>query len=103
MLNTVFNLGKVNNTPVERFVMVGYDDLYSVQYFGQNLKPWWKNKQGATIEKELAKAAADYKKVLAQCEAFDKKMYADAVKAGGKAYADLCVLATGKVLLHINW
>lgn len=92
MLNTVFNLGKISKTPVERFVMLGYDDLYSVQYFGQNLKPWWRNAEGASIDKELAKAAQDYKKVLEQCTAFDKKMYADAVTAGGKAYADLCVL-----------
>jgi hypothetical protein len=92
MLNTVFDLGAVGKTAAERFVLVGYDDLYSVQYFGQNLKPWWKE-GGATIESELTKAAADYKKILQQCNAFDKAMYTEAVAAGGEEYAKLCVMA----------
>ena len=41
-LNTVLNFGSVGPVAREKFVEVGYDDLYSVQYFGKNLKPWWK-------------------------------------------------------------
>ncbi|QCR21165.1 glutaminase family protein [Pontibacter sp. SGAir0037] len=93
MLNTIVPLGKVGSKAVEQVMLLGYDELFSVQYFRQNLKPWWKKGEGATIEKELAKAAADYKKVIKQCEDFDKQMYQDALKAGGKAYADLCALA----------
>jgi hypothetical protein len=92
MLNTVLNLGSVGKTATERFVLLGYDDLYSVQYFGQNLKPWWKE-NGTTIEVELTKAAADYRKIRQQCETFDKAMYQDALAAGGEAYAKLCVMA----------
>ncbi len=91
-LNTVFNLGNVGKAPKENFIELGYDDLFSVQYFHQNLRPWWKLK-GATIERELAKAAAGYPSVLQQCAVFNKAMYSAAVKAGGKNYADLCVLA----------
>ena len=72
--------------------MLAYDDIYSVQYFGQNLRPWWNQDGKQTIEKQIALASSEYKSVLAQCEAFDKKMYADALKAGGQKYADLCVL-----------
>jgi hypothetical protein len=92
MLNTVLNLGAVGKTATERFVLVGYDDLYSVQYFGQNLKPWWKE-SGTTIEAELTKAASDYRKILQQCDAFDKAMYNETLAAGGEEYAKLCVMA----------
>ncbi|WP_153796658.1 glutaminase family protein [Foetidibacter luteolus] len=93
VLNTVFDLGKVNGTAKEQFVMLGYDDLYSIQYFKQNLKPWWKNDPAQTIEKQLTTAAADYASVTEKCNAFNQSLYADAEAAGGKAYADLCVLA----------
>lgn len=91
-LNTVTSFGMVGSNYTERFVEIGYDDLYSVQYFNQNLKPWWKTK-GHTIESELSDAANQYNQVLVACDVFNKKMYKDARKAGGEHYADLCVLA----------
>jgi len=91
-LNTVLNFGSVGAAAKEKFVELGYDDLYSVQYFQQNLKPWWKL-SGATIEGELSTAALQYAAVIKKCDGFNKNMYNDAVKAGGKSYADLCALA----------
>jgi hypothetical protein len=92
VLQTFLPALKANAKPQEQFIMLGYDDLYSVQYFNQNLPPVWKG-EGRTIEKELANAAADYKSVMQQCTAFDQKLYADAKKAGGEKYAQLCVAA----------
>ena len=37
--------------------MVGYDDLYSVQYFGNNLRPWWNSNGNQTMENQLTAAA----------------------------------------------
>ncbi len=93
MLNTVFDLGKLSAAPKKAMLMLGYDDIYSVQYFNENLKPWWKKDAGTTIEKELGKAAADYKNVIKQCDSANTRIYNDAIKAGGEAYAKLCVLA----------
>jgi hypothetical protein len=90
MLQTSLPSLKTSSAPQEQFIMLGYDDLSSVQYFGQNLPPVWRT-EGRTIEKELAHAAADYKSVMKQCIAFDEHLYADAVKAGGEKYAQLCV------------
>ena len=92
MLRTNLPSLKISSIPQEQFIMLGYDDLYSVQYFGKNLPPVWRT-EGRTIEKELVHAAADYKSVIKQCVAFDEHMYADAVKAGGEKYAQLCVAA----------
>lgn len=93
LLNTTIPYGKVGNETKEQFLMLGYDDLYSVQYFGENLKPWWKKDASATIEGELTSAAAGYKKVLQQCEGFNKQLRSDALKAGGEEYAQLCEMA----------
>jgi hypothetical protein len=91
-LNTVLNFSTISTQPREQFVELGYDDVYAVQYFGQNLMPWWRS-GGMTIAQELSRAAADYAAVMKKCDAFNKSMYADAVEAGGDNYAKLCVLA----------
>ncbi|TLV00281.1 glutaminase family protein [Dyadobacter luticola] len=84
---------KVGNEGKSLHVMLGYDDGYSVLYFGQNLRPWW-NKDGKnSIQNELKNAEADFAKILKECEATDEMIYQDALKAGGKQYAELCVLA----------
>lgn len=92
LLTTTFNVGTVGTDAKENLLLLAYDDLYSVQYFGQNLRPWWKRDSTNTIEKELAAAASGYKTILQKCTAFNEQLYADAVKAGGEAYANLCVL-----------
>jgi hypothetical protein len=92
LLNTTVALGKVGKVAKEQLFMFGYDDLYSVQYFNQNLKPWWAL-NGKGIEQQLAMAAKEYTTVIATCVAFDKQLRKDAVAAGGDTYANLCELA----------
>ncbi|MBO9675220.1 MAG: DUF4965 domain-containing protein [Sphingobacteriaceae bacterium] len=91
-LNTVIPFGPVGKAAVEKYVELGYDEIYSVQYFNKNLRPWWNTSGKETIEAQLTAAADEYKKVIAKCEAFNQALYADALKSGGKEYADLCVL-----------
>ncbi|MBX3253053.1 MAG: DUF4965 domain-containing protein [Chitinophagaceae bacterium] len=93
MLNSVISLGRVGNEVVNKIMMIGYDDLYSIQYFGQNLLPWWKDGKNTTIEKELSKAYTDYGQIIIRCKEWNTKLYNDALKAGGEEYARLCVLA----------
>ncbi|MES2485142.1 MAG: DUF4965 domain-containing protein [Bacteroidota bacterium] len=90
MLNVVLPLGVVGTQPLSKYTMVGYDELYAVQYFGTNLKPWWRNAPGATMDGALSKAATNYASVLAKCNATDKTIWNDAYKAGGELYAKLC-------------
>ena len=93
VLNSLVNLGKVNETGKEQLFLIAYDDLYSVQYFGQNLKAWWKLQPGATIEQQLSQAATGYAGIIKRCETFNQQLHADAVKDGGENYARLCELA----------
>jgi len=93
MLNTVLPFDKISNKPTEKFVLLGYDDLYSVQFFHDNLKAWWKQDTSATIESKMMNAATEYQNIISKCEGFNKSMYNDAVNAGGETYAKLCVAA----------
>ncbi|OJW56004.1 MAG: glutaminase [Sphingobacteriales bacterium 50-39] len=91
-LNTVANLGQVGGAAKEQVFLVGYDDIYAIQYFHQDLRAWWRDKPGASIEKELAAASTGYGDVIKKCVSFNQQLYSDALKAGGEKYARLCEL-----------
>ncbi len=91
ILNTRVDLGKVSNTAKNQVIMLGYDDLFSIQYFGKNLLPWWKE-NGSTIEQQLSLAVKEYPIIIKKCEAINRMIYNDALKAGGEKYAKLCEL-----------
>jgi len=93
ILNTVFDLGTINQQPKEKIILLGYDDLYAIQYFQHNLKGWWKLDSTITIEKTLGQAYAERKSVFSKCDAWNKVIYNDALKAGGEVYAKLCITA----------
>ncbi|MBO9204309.1 MULTISPECIES: glutaminase family protein [Niastella] len=92
-LNTVLPFGAVGKDLVERQMMLGYDELYSIQYFNTNLRPWWNNDGKQTIEGQLADAAKEYKTVMEKCAAFNKELNTEATNVGGNKYAHLCALA----------
>jgi hypothetical protein len=93
VLNSIFNLGAVGSNVVSKYMLLGYDDIYSVQYFKANLRPWWRNQPGATMDGILAKAVSNYAATIALCNKTDVQIYNDANRAGGKEYAKLCAMA----------
>lgn len=92
-LSTILSFGQVGSTAEQQHVMLGYDDVESVQYFGKNLKAFWNTDGSGSFEGELVKANNAYIQVLKKCNDFDASMYKKAVAAGGEKYAKLCVLA----------
>lgn len=87
------DLGKV--TPEKRagFIMLGYDDVYSIQYFGKNLKGYWTNDGTVDIFKAFNSAETEYPSIMGRCDEFNRTLMADAEKTGDKKYAELCALA----------
>lgn len=79
-------------------LLIGYDDLYSIQYFGDNIRPYWNRAGNETIFTQFNKAEKEYSKLMKQCTAFDKQLMNDATKAGGRNYAELCALAYRQAL-----
>lgn len=91
VLAVAMNLGAVGKTSIERHLIIGYDDEYSVAYFHRRLRPWWR-REGTTVEAMLAAAEKEHAKVVARCQTFDRQLRTAAQRAGGPRYADLCEL-----------
>ena len=90
--NVYWHFGAVGAKPVSRWLMLAYDDEFSIKYFRQNLRPYWR-RNGDDAAALLKKAAADYESLKKRCEAFDTKLMEVLRKVGGEKYAQLCALA----------
>ena len=92
VLAFVFDLGPVGAKTEERQVMVAYDEIYAIKYFGKDLRPYWR-RNGMEPAELLQAAATDYPSLLVRCEKFDRDLMADLTKVGGERYAQICALA----------
>lgn len=74
-------------------ILIGYDDIYSIQYFKEDLRPYWNKAGDKTIEQAFTEANKDYSTLKSKCAEFDYNLMTEANKVGGKEYAELCALA----------
>jgi hypothetical protein len=74
------------------YLLLAYDDEFSIQYFGQKLRPYWR-RDGATAEDLLDLSVNDYQRLSKACADFDAELLADAENVGGADYARICALA----------
>lgn len=92
------NLGKVGADGKSGFLMLGYDDIYAIEYFYQPRMAYWKHDGKVTIFDAFERAKANYASVMERCRAYDQMILNDAEKAGGKEYSELCALAYRQVI-----
>lgn len=85
-------LGPVGGSPVSWTVLLAYDDYFGIQYFGRNLRPFWR-RNGWGAGDLIAAAVRECQEVAARCEAFDRELVADLERCGGTKYAAICALA----------
>ncbi len=95
-LATVIHLGDSSSSSGR--ISIGYNDVLSIQYFGENLRPWWNRKNDVRFEEMFDMADLDYENTLKKCDALDKRIYEDAFDAGGEQYARLCGMAYRQVI-----
>ncbi len=86
------SLGQVSSAPVERFVVLAYDELYAIQFLDRNLKPYWR-RNGATVPDLLTTSIRDYGSLRSACSRFDDMLMSDLDSEGGEKYAQLGALA----------
>jgi hypothetical protein len=68
-----------------------YDDGWSIQYFDERLRPYWRrNGAGA---RELLLGAKRAQALAQRCADFDQRLLADLTRLGGAKWAQLCALA----------
>lgn len=85
------NLGTDSN--LSGHILVGYDDVFAISYFGDNLRPYWNRNENKTIEQVFADANRKYDEVITQCQNLDYDIISKARSIGGKEYSELCVIA----------
>lgn len=53
-LALVYSLGKMKRA--NGHLQINYDDVFSIQYFGENLRPYWNRQGKETIVSQFTKA-----------------------------------------------
>lgn len=76
----------------ETELVIAYDDLISINYFGDWRKAYWTTVY-ETILDAIGSALCDHKEVLKRAEKFDMELQKKAEAIGGKDYAFLCNLS----------
>lgn len=92
-----FELGKVGTNPVERHLILAYDQIYSLEYFHQRLRPYWRLKRSSAVEL-IQEAEHRYKAIAQEAESFDQNLMADLARVGGEKYSRLAALAYRQAL-----
>ncbi len=81
-----WDLGSITSKSTTRWAMLAYDDLFSIRYFEDYLRPYWR-RNGMNMEYLLPIAASGYQSLMDRCQAFDQKLTQDLTQVGGEKYA----------------
>lgn len=81
----------------EAIIVFAYDDIYSIKYFGEFLKAYWK-RNGKTCETVISEAFSRYDELKERCDEFDKRLKMDAENSGGEKYAELLSLSLRQIM-----
>lgn len=75
----------------EDFIAIGYDDIKSIQYFGENIEAYWR-KDGDSFLDIIRKALDEYDAIKGKVAAFEDALLEKAAALSPK-YADLLALS----------
>lgn len=88
VMAVAFDLGHIGADPVERHVLVGYDEQFQLEYLQRKVRPYWR-RNGATFAETLRTAEREYGVIMSRCATFDAQVTADLTAVGGAAYATI--------------
>lgn len=97
MLAVRFDLGDVSASPVDRHLMLAYDDRQAIEFFHQRLTDYWRRNR-MTMAQMLLAAEREEEPLDAKAKKFDQDLFTDLVKTGGDDYAHLAILAYQQTL-----
>ncbi|GAB2566483.1 glutaminase family protein [Gracilibacillus alcaliphilus] len=92
VMAAVINYGTVDQDKQSNYLVLAYNDIFSIEYFHQPLPGYWK-RNGQEIDEILQAAAAEYPALRQECAVFDQQLNQQTTAAGGAAYRDITALA----------
>jgi hypothetical protein len=75
-----------------RYIVAAYDDIYSLEYFGRKLRPYWR-RGDADAGSLLKEAVRRHDEIKRRCEQLDRRVVTELDRAGGPEFARLASLA----------
>ena len=85
-VDIMLHYSKTSNKPFTASLLVGFDDVVSINYFGRFL-PAYYARNGKTITQALSEFHTRHNEILARCEAFDQELLKEAKAKGDEEYA----------------
>ncbi|WP_299092495.1 DUF5127 domain-containing protein [uncultured Metabacillus sp.] len=67
------DIGEVDETQVSHFLVLAYDDIHSIEYFGKPLSAYWR-RNGMTFEEMITLAITQYEEIQRKCEEFNREL-----------------------------
>ena len=92
-------LKKYEGNKISDFLAVAYNDIYSIEYFGEKLEPYWK-KNGITFEEIVKKSLNEYESINLRCDKFDKELRTKASELNEDYANILCLSYRQTVAAH---
>lgn len=81
------DFGKIRQA--SSYAMIGYDEIYDMEYFHKRYKAYWAHNGNVTIFDMFNRMAGSYASIMNRCRQFDKTIYDDGFNTGGKKYAEV--------------
>ena len=81
----------LESVPLEHHIAVGYNDIQSVQYFGENVGAYW-GRNGLSFGDIMVKALREYPEVMEKVASFEEELLARARKISNQ-YADILAVS----------
>ncbi len=81
------NLGTTRQA--ESYMMIGYDEVYDIEYMYHRYKGYWAHGGKTTIFDAFDRYHRDYDNIMQRSRQLDKRIYDDALAAGNVHYAEL--------------
>eukprot|EP01114_Cavostelium_apophysatum_P001767 TRINITY_DN1153_c1_g1_i3.p1 TRINITY_DN1153_c1_g1~~TRINITY_DN1153_c1_g1_i3.p1 ORF type:complete len:726 (-),score=182.07 TRINITY_DN1153_c1_g1_i3:55-2037(-) len=97
VLAASWNLGVVNTTFQSKYVIFGYDEVQSIDYFGQVLTPYWRQNFGSMLDL-FDTSVQEYPIILEDCVSWDYTVMSMGYSVGGSKYSTLLALAYRQTL-----
>ncbi|MDO4196188.1 MAG: DUF4965 domain-containing protein [Prevotellaceae bacterium] len=76
-------------TQASSYMMLGYDEIYDIEYFYKRYKGFWAHEGNVSIFDMFNRLANSYASIMDRCRKQDKTIYDDGFAAGGVKYAEI--------------